>query len=46
MWLRENKMMAYIYRIGQELFLFSVVTDADVNVLGITGPEDTMILNK
>ena len=43
----RNKGWLSIYRIGTRYYPnYSVeVSDADVNVLGITGPEDTMILN-
>ena len=49
MWLREEKKDGLAFIVlepGGIIPNYSVeVSDADVNVLGITGPEDTMILN-
>jgi len=49
MWLREEKKDGLAFIVlepGGIIPNYSVeVADADVNVLGITGPEDTMILN-
>ena len=49
MWLREEKKDGLAFIVlepGGIIPNYSVeVSDADVNILGITGPEDTMILN-
>ena len=49
MWLREeqeNGLAFVVLEPGGVLPDYSVeIADADINVLGITGPEDTMILN-
>ena len=49
MWLREEQKDGLAFIVlepGGIIPNYSVeVSDADVNVLGITGPEDTMILN-
>ena len=49
MWLREEKKAGLAFIVlepGGIIPNYSVeVSDADVNILGITGPEDTMILN-
>ena len=48
MWLRKKKdgLAFIVLEPGGIIPNYSVeVSDADVNVLGITGPEDTMILN-